>query len=108
MNHFRVVSVGPFSSSNENNTGLFFLMSRDYVWEFGTPRDKREQKVFLAHKVGDEIERNNNLAFLFCSLLFFFSFIIPLLSETDELGIHFRFPEVGRRTDPRFNSLILN
>lgn len=29
MNHFRVVSVGPFSSSNENNTGLFFLMSRD-------------------------------------------------------------------------------
>lgn len=64
--------------------------------------------MFLAHKVGDEIERNNNLAFLFCSLLFFFSFIIPLLSETDELGIHFRFPEVGRRTDLRFTSLILN
>ena len=32
--------------------------------------------MLLAHKVGDEIERNYNLAFYFLSLLFCFFFLL--------------------------------
>ena len=37
--------------------------------------------MLLAHKVGDEIERNYNLAFYFLSLLFFFFYYTFIIGD---------------------------